>query len=1339
MSSINNSTGYGPSHLSFSKRLYFDGNEENYELWEVKFLAHLRLQKLDKIIDQDGEVDGEKNKDVFSELVQYLDDKSLMLVVQDAKGDGRKAIDILREHYSGSSKPRIISLYCDLTSLKMQTSENVTDYVLRAERAATRLKSAKESVSDSLLIAMILKGLPESFKAFSTVITQNNESNFQNFKISLRSNEENEKARLSHCETETNVMKVSDKKMIKCYKCGNFGHKSFQCRAKNLTDESTPSSNSTESGRSNWKKRWCSNCKSDTHNTNYCRKNKTTASSVRDNSCEDDCNYNFKISVQFDDDKDLFMDNDYSCNMLIDSGATAHILNDESKFVSKYDNFDSSKHYIELADGSRQNNIVKCKGDAQIKIKDSSGCFQNITLNGALCIPSYKQDILSVQSITEKGSTINFNSGRSAELITPNGNKFEIRKSNGKLYYLDTINSVRNHSLKEWHEIMGHCNVKNIVKLENVVHGMKINDKNKVDSFNCEVCTQGKMFQYKNHKPDERATKPLELIHSDLSGPITPESKEKSKYVISFVDDYSNCIFVYFLNRKNDVIGATKKFLADISPFGAIKRLRSDNGTEYTSGEFKNLMIENKICQEFSAPYSPHQNGTAERHWRSLFDMARCLLVQSGLPKFLWNYAVRASAYIRNRCYNERTGKTPFQLITNKAPNINNMHIFGEKCFAYVQDKQKLDPRSQEGVFIGYDPNSPAYLVYFAEKQEVRRVRCVKFFGLTNSADDKIEEDDENPNYSISKYTENGNIPDVPEPTPNLPDNPDNDTLVDVVPGDVVPVDGEGRRYPSRTRTKPKYLDDYYLENESDSTNYIIDYCYRINECPKSYQEAISSPNSQKWKKAMEDEMKALEDHDTYDIIPRPKERSVVGGRWVFAIKEGLNSQETFKARYVAKGYSQVQNVDYCETFSPTARMTSVRMLMDIAVQGNMIVHQMDVKTAYLNAKIDCEIYVEQPEGFIKNNNHVFKLKKSLYGLKQSGRNWNNLLHTFLTGKNFIQSLSDHCVYVKHENNASVIMLVWVDDLIIASTNIYMLTATKQSLCEQFKMKDLGVLSYFLGIEFNIKDNTIEMNQSKYTEKILVKFQMTDCHPKAIPCDMNILKAGINNDSKELSDPKLYREIVGNLIYLMTGTRPDICYVVTILSKFMSKPTYEHLNLCKYALKYLKGTVNYKLTFVKSNESLKVIGYCDSDWGGSLDRRSISGYCYKLSDNGSLISWKSKQQRTVALSTCEAEYMALTYAVQEGIFLRQLLSDMTGSTQLSAANIFVDNQGAIELAKNPVYHQRSKHIDIRYHYLRTEIKSGKIILHYIPSNENIADIFTKPVSRSRFQNFSICK
>ena len=350
---------------------------------------------------------------------------------------------------------------------------------------------------------------------------------------------------------------------------------------------------------------------------------------------------------------------------------------------------------------------------------------------------------------------------------------------------------------------------------------------------------------------------------------------------------------------------------------------------------------------------------------------------------------------------------------------------------------------------------------------------------------------------------------------------------------------------------------------------------------------------------------------------------------------------------------------------------------------------------------------------------------------------WYNLLHDFLISKNFVQSMSDNCVYVLGTGSNKLILIVWVDDIIVAASSVQQAEYVKILLAEKFKMKDFGIVSNFLGIEFDIAEDLIKMHQTKYTQKILERFKMSDCHPKYVPCDLSTANIDFDVQSPLLQDPRLYREIVGSLVYLMTCTRPDICYAVTVLSQHLAQPNMAHLNLAKYVLRYLKGSINYGLIFHRRG-NIHIEGYADACWGSAGDRKSISGYCYKLSSETAFISWKSKKQQVVALSSCEAEYVAITHAMQEGIFLQQLLCDMGVFQELDKVVLLhVDNMGAIDLCKNPVHHQRSKHIDIKYHFILSKICDGSFVLEYVPSKENIADIFTKACTKLSLRKFNI--
>ena len=489
---------------------------------------------------------------------------------------------------------------------------------------------------------------------------------------------------------------------ITCYSCGQPGHKSSECRSK---DKKKKKGN-----------RWCSHCKSKTHNTDACRKKDSAKTVSDDKSDKRDASFAFRVTV---DNFDSVRKN----SLLVDTGATAHILNDKSKFLKFDEDFKPENHYIELADGSRACGVVSAKGRAKIILHDVEGVVHEVFLEGALYIPSYRQNIFSVQSAINKGSAINL-APNSAELSAPDGTKFALQKHR-KLYYLNSaISSSGAHTAETWHRILGHCNMNDVFKLEDVVEGMKITSKGKPE---CGTCVQGKMSQYQNREPDRRAAAPLQLVHSDLAGPITPVSREGHKYGMVFVDDFSGAFGVYFLKNKSDATRATEQFLADTAPYCSVKQLRSDNGGEYISEEFKSLLFKNHIKHETSAPYSLHQNGTAERAWRSIFDMTRCLLIDAELPKQFWTYAVMTSAHIRNRCYNPRIGKTPYECLTGIKPNLSNMHVFGSLCYAYVQNTTKLDPRAEKGIYVGYDRASHAFLVYCPQVKTVTKVRCVKF------------------------------------------------------------------------------------------------------------------------------------------------------------------------------------------------------------------------------------------------------------------------------------------------------------------------------------------------------------------------------------------------------------------------------------------------------------------------------------------------------------------------------------------------------------------------------------------------------------------------------------
>eukprot|EP00253_Pinus_taeda_P030085 PITA_30085 len=501
---------------------------------------------------------------------------------------------------------------------------------------------------------------------------------------------------------------------------------------------------------------------------------------------------------------------------------------------------------------------------------------------------------------------------------------------------------------------------------------------------------------------------------------------------------------------------------------------------------------------------------------------------------------------------------------------------------------------------------------------------------------------------------------------------------------------------------------------------------------PLCYQDGVEGSNSDKWKAAMKEEMMALSKNGTWDLVELPKGRKTVGCKWVFKLKRGVNdTEDRYKARLVAKGFSQKASIDFHEIFSLVVKIVSIRIVLALVALFDLELQQLDVKTAFLHSDLDEEIYMEQPEGFVQHRNAKFvcRLKKSLYGLKQSPRQWYKKFDSFMLSQKYVRSEYDHCVYFKQLNNGMFIILVlYVDDMLLASKSIEEINRLKTQMARTFDMKDLGAARQILGMEiFRDRSNgKLWLSQQKYVEKILLRFGMNNVKPVSIPLASHFkLSSSLcpnTDEEKDYMSRIPYANVVGCLMYAMVCTRPDISHAVGVVSRYMANPGKEHWSAVKWVLRYLRGTSNYCISYNKSSEF--VCGYVDSDFAGDLDkRRSTSGYVFTLA--GGAISWMSKLQNIVALSTTEAEYIAASHACKEAVWLKGLLGEF-GRLQ-DNIRLLCDSQSAIHLAKNPAYHSKSKHIPIKYHFVRQVITERGVSLEKVHTKENCADMFTKPV------------
>lgn len=498
-----------------------------------------------------------------------------------------------------------------------------------------------------------------------------------------------------------------------------------------------------------------------------------------------------------------------------------------------------------------------------------------------------------------------------------------------------------------------------------------------------------------------------------------------------------------------------------------------------------------------------------------------------------------------------------------------------------------------------------------------------------------------------------------------------------------------------------------------------------------TFREATShSTRGKEWEKAIMDEYNSIMRNNTWKLVPRPTNRQVITCKWVFKHKKDQFGRITrLKARLVARGFSQVYGIDYLDTYAPVAKLASIRILFAIAAAFDLEIHQMDVITAFLANTLHEEIYMEQPEGFTDDEHEmdmVCELGKSLYGLKQSARLWNQKLDRYLRKIGFFQTNADHCVYVN--KNSGVIVALWVDDLIIFGNDLVGVELLKSQLKLKFEMKDMGELRYFLGIQVH-RDRTekmLQIFQRGYVNMILERFGMQNSAPVSTPIATGT-KLVKTTETSTTTDLKQYQSNVGSQMYAMLCTRPDLAYAISQISQFSSNPSTIHESAAKRVLRYLNGTRNFGITF-NGSRGLILEGYSDADWGAGEDRKSISGYVFTL--GGGAISWSSKKQATTALSTTEAEYIALVQSAKESIWIQGLLQEL-GYTAVNSNIIYGDNQGSIALANNPEYHARTKHIDIQYHFIRECVQNNKVALKYCPTADMVADGMTKALPKEK--------
>ncbi|GJV57324.1 retrovirus-related pol polyprotein from transposon TNT 1-94 [Tanacetum coccineum] len=864
-----------------------------------------------------------------------------------------------------------------------------------------------------------------------------------------------------------------------------------------------------------------------------------------------------------------------------------------------------------------------------------------------------------------------------------------------------------------WHRRLGHANMQLIQSLasKELVRNLP---KLKYDQHFCDACKVGKQAHV-SHKAKNivSTTRCLELLHMDLFGPSAIRSYGGNRYTLVIVDDYSRYTWTRFLANKTEAFEEFEIFSKMIqNKLGcSIVSIRTDHGREFDNEvQFGKYCDLNGISHNFSAPRTPQSNGVVERKNRTLQEMSRTMLNEQSIPQKFWCNAIDTSTYIINRVSIRRIlGKTPYELLRGRKPNLNYFRVFGSKCFILNTKDYltKFDPKSYEGVFLGYSQNSKAYIILNKQTMKVEESLNVTFDETPPPPKTSPLEDDElveEEAIEVSKTKPIGNdLEDI---------SLENNQIINIKESKSHPLENVIGNLNQRT----------LRSQAQEKSNF---FCFISTIEPKNINEALKDEN---WVMAMQEELNQFITNDVWELVPNPMDMTIIGTKWVYRNKLDENGVVTRnKARLVAQGYNQQEGIDYDETYAPVARLESIRILLAYACALDFKLYQMDVKSAFLNGVINEEVYVAQPPGFIDfaKPNYVYKLKKALYGLKQAPKAWYDRLKAFLIKHNYSMGMVDNTLFTKKKDSNIIIVQIYVDDIIFGSTCQEMCDDFAKIMHDEFEMSMMGELNFFLGLQIKQLNDGIFFNQSKYIKEMLKKFGLEDSKPMKTP--MSTETKLTRDEEGESVDNTKYRGMIGSLLYL-TASRPDIMFSVCLCARFQEDPKTSHLEAVKRIFRYIKGTMHLGLWYPKGS-GIETIVYADSDHAGDyVDRKSTSGVCTFM--GCCLTSWFSKKQTALAISTTEAEYVSAGKACQQALWMKQALIDY--GIRLDNIPIMCDNKGAIDLSKNPVQHSRTKHIEIRHHFLRDNVQKGNISLEKVSSEDNIADILTKPLKREPF-------